>query len=176
MLASVIASGWRHRRVETAPLLLVTHANAFFLFAIRFDSRPVSFDDRHVEETVRLLLPNFDSRFIDGVHQPVNSGRCETSTEVTSGRRIRDSFGTQQVQVCFVISPQFDMLETGASREEIEGNVEHMIGLSIRQVDFENRAMLIDRFGKPNLPDQLLHQGDPATTDRLRLLCQFQLR
>jgi len=74
--------------MEITPLLLIIQADAFFLFARCFDHCAVAFDDRHVEEAVRLLLPDFDSRFVDRVHQSVDSRRRKTSTEISGSRRI----------------------------------------------------------------------------------------
>ena len=53
-----------------------------------------------------------------------------------------------------MVAPQFKMFQTGAASEDIESDVEHMIGFGIRHVHFENLAMPVDRFGKPELPDQ----------------------
>jgi len=58
---------------------------------------------------------------------------AESSTEVSGRDEIRNSFGAQCVQISFVLSSQFEMLQTRTAGEQVAGHVEHMIGFTAGQ-------------------------------------------
>ena len=57
-----------------------------------------------------------------------------------------------------------------------DSHVEHMIGLGIRPVHFEDRAVAVDAFRQPNLRHHLLYQSQTTTRHGLCSVSEFQPR
>ena len=165
--------GQRHHQRMVTPLLLVVHADAVFALAARLDQRAVRFDDRPLEELVRLLLPDFEPRLVEGFHQRKHIPRAEASAEVGRRRRIGDPLGSEGIEIRLVAPAQFEVLQTGAARQQVVGHVEDMVGFAVRQVELEDRTDPIDAVGHAQLPHQLLHDPQPAGGNRLRPIGQF---
>ena len=137
-------------------MAFVIHADAFLLLAVSFHHRAVAFDDGQVEEAVGLLLPDFQTRFMQSVHQLLNLSFTEPSTKIAGRCGIRNPLSSQSIKIRFVVSSQLKMFQTGASSEQVESNFEHMIGFRIRHAKLEDRTASIDALRDPQLPNQLL--------------------
>ena len=55
---------------------------------------------------------------------------------------IGNAAGAQGVEIVDIIASQFDVLLAVAAAQSVEGEVENVIGLVIRQTDFENGQAL----------------------------------
>ena len=145
-----------HHKWMVPPLAFLIHADAFLLFAVSFHHRAVAFDDGQVEEAVGLLLPDFQMRFIQSALQFLYVSFTEPSTKIAGRSGIRNPLSSQSIKIRFVISSQLKMFQTGASIEQVESNIEHMIGFRIRHAKLEDRTAAIDALRDPQLPNQLL--------------------
>ncbi len=84
------------------------------------------------------------------------------------------AFGSATMR--FIVSSQFEMFQARVASEEIEGDVEHMIGFGVRHVHIEDRTTAIDGLGEPDLSDHLLHNREPAAVNGVRFITQLKLR
>lgn len=151
-------SGWRHRRIKppsAAPLAFVVHADALLLLAAGFHHRPVGFNDRLIDEGFRLLTPDDKTRFMESFLQRENIELRKPSAEVSRSRGIRNALSPQRIEIRFVVASQFQMLQTRTARQQIERNVEHMIGFTVRQVKPEDRTLPVDASRDIQLPHKL---------------------
>ena len=170
-LSGRLFKAWQ--RVRITPLAFVVHSDAFLLLAVCFNHRAVAFDDRQVEEAAALLTPDPQSRLMKSVHQFLNVTFTEPSTKVTRGCGIGNPLSSQGIRIGFVVSSQFEMFQAGASGEQVEGNVEHMIGFGIRHVKLKDGTAAIDAVRDAQLPNQSLRDANPPACYGLSLLRHF---
>ena len=95
-----------------APLAFVIHTNAFLLLAAGFHHRPVGFNDRLIEERVRLLPPDLQSRLMEGFLQREDIELRKTSTEISRRRGVWNALSPERIEIRVVIAAQFQMLQT----------------------------------------------------------------
>ena len=127
-----------------AILAVVGEIHSLFALGVAGHDAAIGLDDRLLEEFRWLLRPNPLPRFIEGVHQVENIGLTEAAAEVSGGGRVRDSRGSQRIEVNLVIAPQFEVLNALAARDDIEGNVQDMVGFVIRQMPLEQVKVAVD--------------------------------
>ena len=60
----------------------------------------------------------------------------------------------QGVEEDFVLAAQFHVLQAGAVAQSVVSEVEHMIGLVVRQVDFQQLQPPVDGVDQADLPGQ----------------------
>ena len=101
--------------------------------------------------------------------------RREPPAEVAGGGRVGNPLRPERIQIRFVVASQFQMLQTPATRQEVVGDVQHMIGLAVGQPQLEEGAGAIDRLGQIKLLDQFLHHPQPAGRRGQYAICQFIL-
>ena len=157
-----------------APLAFVVHADARFLLTSGFHQRAIGFDDGLIEEGVGLLPPDFQAGFMERFLQREHIELRKPATEISRRRGVRNPLSPEGIQVSLVIPPQFQMLQTCSSGEQIEGDVEHVIGLAVRQMKPQDRTLPIDTPGDIQLPHELLNGPDPSGGESLYPIRQFQ--
>jgi hypothetical protein len=79
----------------------------------------------------------------------------------------------KRIEVGFVVTPELQMIQAGATGQQVEGDVEHVIGFVIRRVELEDRSELIDVSPQVELLDQLHDHSQPATLHGMLLFRQF---
>ena len=126
-----------------APDAVVGHVDPLFARGIRGHDRAISVDERFVEECGRLLFPDTEPGLIDSVHQiqtsPPWNRRQKSPAVVGSGIA-----GPPGIEVDLVVTSQFEMLELVSSGQDVEGDVQHVIGLMVRQVTLEEMEPAVD--------------------------------
>jgi len=152
------------------PLTFVIDIDSLFALARRLDHRAIRVDDRFLEESVRLLTPDFKPRMVKRFHQQVDRDSAEPPAEIACGRRIWNALSAYRIQIGFVVSQQLQMLQTGSSGKQVIGDVQHMIGLGIGQIDLEQVQRLIDHLVQCELANHLMDQADPACGDGFRAI------
>ena len=158
-----------------APLTFVIHTDACLLLTTGFDHRPVGFDDGLIEEVVRLLLPDFQTRLVKRFLQREHIKLREPPTEIARRRGIGNALSTEGVKIRLVIPPQFQVFQTRATGQQIERDIEYVIGFTVRQMKPEDRTLLVDAPSEIQLSHELLHHSDPSGGNGLRAIRQFQL-
>ena len=68
----------------------------------------------------------------------------------------------------------FDVLQTPAVGQRGVGDVQHVIGFVIGEMNLEQFDVAIDRLDQPAFTRQRMHQPDAAVTNRLRALGDFE--
>ena len=64
-------------------------------------------------------------------------GLGEAAAEVAGGGGVGDAFGAQGVEIDLVVAPQFEVLEPLAAGQEVEGDVQDVVGFVVGQVPLE---------------------------------------
>jgi hypothetical protein len=88
----------------------------------------------------------------------------ETATEISRRGGVGNSRGTQSVQIRFVLSPQFQVLQAPPIAQRVIGDVQDVVGLMVRQVELEQVQPLINRRRQTERPRQLMHKRDAAVS------------
>ena len=156
-----------------APLAFVVDVDALFALAVGFHHRAVSIDDRFVEECLGLLAPDLQPRGIEHFQQGEDRPRRKPPAEVAGRGGIGNPPRAERVQVDFVVTPQFQMFQAGAAGQQVVGHVQHVVRFAVRQIEFEDWHVSVDRRIQSQLLDELLHQADAAGADGLRTLGDF---
>ena len=110
-----------------SPTPFVRDIHSLFALSRRRDNNPIDINNRLIEERAILLLPNIDSGFVDRLHQQVDVGLLETTTEVASSGWIRNGIGTHRIEESRVVSKPFKMLKSFAIAKDIDCHSQHMI-------------------------------------------------
>jgi hypothetical protein len=55
----------------------------------------------------------------------------ETATEVPRSGGVGDSFGSQSVEIGFVVAPQLDVFDPLTASDDVEGNIQDVVGFMI---------------------------------------------
>src|SRR5205823_5340488 len=92
--------------------------------------------------------------------QGVDVSDGKASAEVACGGGIGDALGAQRVEEVDVVAAEFDVLQTIAATQGIEGDVEDMVGLGVRAEDFEDVQVLVDGMDQADIPGKLVKQGN----------------
>jgi hypothetical protein len=92
---------------------------------------PIGVQNCFLKELGWLLGPNPQAGLIEGVHQGHDIGLTEATTEVPRSGGIGDSFGSQSVEIDFVVAPQLDVFDPLTTSEGVEGNVQDVVGFMI---------------------------------------------
>ncbi len=81
---------------------------------------------------------------------------------VAGGGRIGNASGPQGVEVRLVAAQQFQMLQTRSAGQQVVGDVQHVVGVVVGQMDLQQAEVLVDRLVEPELPHQQVHGPDAA--------------
>jgi hypothetical protein len=68
----------------------------------------------------------------------------EAAAEIARSGRIRNALSAQGVEVNFILTTQFDVLQAGAVAQGVVSEVEHMIGFVVRHMNQEQVQVAID--------------------------------
>ena len=130
--------GQRDQERMVAPPAVVGDVHALLALGVGLGDGAIGVQDRLIEELLRLLSPDPQPRFIDGDsssrgHRP----RSEAAAEVPGGGRVWDSFGSQGIEVDLVVAPQFEVFDPLAAGEDIEGDVQDVVGFVVGEMPLE---------------------------------------
>ena len=108
-------------------------------------------------------------------HQREDIPVAEATTEITGGGGIRNAFRSECTQIGFILPSEFKMFQTCSASEQIESNVQHMIGFTVWQMHFEDRTYAIDVLGETELLHHLLNHSESTGTNGLDSVAQLIL-
>ena len=60
-------------------------------------------------------------------------GLVEAAAEVAGGGRVGDAVGPERIEVDLIVAAQFEMFDATAAGEEIEGDVQDVVGFVVGQ-------------------------------------------
>jgi hypothetical protein len=148
-----------------AVLAVIGEVHVALTLGIAGHDAAIGLEDRLGEEFGWLLSPDPQPRLIDRVHQGQDIGLGEAPAEVAGGGRVRDAFGSQRVEVDLVVAPQFEVLDAQAPGEDIEGDVQDVVGFVIGQMPLEQVQLVVDLLDEPDLLSQEEEGPDAAGTE-----------
>ena len=126
------------------PAAVVGDVHPLLALGIGGDDRAVNVDHGLVEELGGLLGPDALAGPVDGVYEVQDVTAAEPATEVACGGGVGDSRRTQGVEISLVVAEPLEMLGPGTAGEEIEGDVQDVIGLVVGLMAFEQVQVAID--------------------------------
>ena len=97
---------------------------------------------------------------VEGLHQGQDVGHAEPAAEVALGGGVGDALGAHRVEVDLVVAPQLDVLDLLAAGQEVEGDVQDVVALVVRQVPLEDVDVGIDGADQPGPTRQQEHGAD----------------
>ena len=142
------------------PPAVVADVHPVLALGIGLHDGAIGVQDRLIAKRIRLLSTDPQPRFIDGVDQreDIGLGR-EAAAEVPGGRRVGDPFGPQSIEIDLIVASQFEVFDSLAAGDEIQCDVEHMVGFVVGQMPLEQMQSAVDFLGEL---DFLSHQKDGA--------------
>ena len=146
-------------------LAVVGEVHPLLALPIAGHDAAIGLEDRLGEELGGLLGPDPQPRLVDRVHQGEDIGLGEAAAEVPGGGRVRDPFGPQGVEVDLVVAPQLEVLDAPAAGEEIQGDVEDVVGFVVGQVPLEEVEVAVDVLDELDLLGQEEEGADAAGTE-----------
>ena len=110
---------------------------------------------------------------IDGVHQGHDIGLTEATTEVPGSGGVGDAFGSQSVEIDFVVAPQFEVFDPLTAGEDVEGDVQDVVGFVIGKMHLEQMKIGVDVADQADPVRQEQHGADAAGAEALDAIGQF---
>ena len=158
------------------PATVVRDVDAILALAGGLDDVAVHVDGGLFEELVRLSRPHGLPRFVDCSLKRFDLlGVFESTTEISRGGWIGDPLRTQRVEIGFVVAFQLKIFQTPPVTQRVVGDVEHVIGFVIGEMEMQQFDVSIDRLDQPALPSERMHQPDAAVTDCVCTIGEFEL-
>ena len=90
------------------------------------------------------LAQTFRRVVVDDVDEGVDVRGREAAAEVAGRGGIGNAASAEGVEEVLVVAAQFDVLQTGAAAQGVVGDVEHVVGFVIGQVELEQMQALVD--------------------------------
>jgi hypothetical protein len=106
-----------------------------------------------------LVRPDPQPRLVDRVHQGEDVGLEEAAAEVAGGGRVGDAVGPQDAEVDLVVAAELEVLDAQAAGEEIEGDVQDVVGFVVGQMPLEEVELAVDLL-EVELAVDLLDEAD----------------
>jgi hypothetical protein len=143
----------------------VVDVDALLALGIGRDHGAVGVEESFLEKVVGLLGPDAEAGTIDDIHQSLDVGWYETPAEITLGGGIGYSLGAQGIEIDFVVATQFEMFEAPTTGDDVESDVQDMVGFVVGQMSFEKVEIPIDIVDQANLLSQQENGADTAGTE-----------
>ncbi len=107
-----------------------------------------------------------DAHVIYGVHESPHGILVEAANEVSGSGGVGDGSRAQRVQKRYVVAPDLDVIENGAAAEQVERDVENVIGILIRTRHLQDPEALVERAHEPDAIGEPHDSADAAAGDR----------
>ena len=157
--------GQRDHQRMVAILPVIGEIHPLFALGITGHEATIGLEDRLGEELGWLLGPDPQPRLVDRGHQGQDVVLGETAAEVAGGGRVRDALGSQRVEVDLVVAPQFEVLDAQAPGEDVEGDVQDMVGFVVGEMPLEQVKLAVDLLDELDLLSQKKEGSDAAGTE-----------
>ena len=100
-------------------------------------------------------------------------GLGEAAAEVAGGGGVGDALGAQGVEIDLVVASQFEVLDPLAAGEDVEGDVQDVVGFVVGQMPLEEVEVVIDVADQSGPARQQEHGADAAGGEALDAIGQF---
>ena len=156
------------------PLALVGHIHPLLALAAGGGDRAVGVQRRDLEELRRLLLPDRQTNLVDRFHQRQNLPVVlEPPAKISGGGRVGNPPGAQGVHIDFVVAAKFQVFQACAAGQHVVGDVQHVVGLVIRQMHLEQFQVAIEGLDQADEKDHLMNGADPRAVQPARAVGHF---
>ena len=105
---------------------------------------------------------NLSPRGVEDLLQAEDVARVETTAEVARRGGVGDAPGSQGIQVGLVATQQLQVLQTRPPGQQVVGDVEHVVGLVVGQMELQQAEALVDGLVEPELAYQEVDRSDAA--------------
>src|SRR6202044_991078 len=92
-------------------------------------------------------------------------GLVEAAAEVAGGGRVGDAIGPERIEVDLVVAAQLEMFHATAAGEEIQGDVQDMVGFVVGQMALEQVEIAVDILDELDPLSQQEEGPDAAGTE-----------
>ena len=120
-----------------------------------------------------LLPPDLQPRGVEDRLQAEEGGRIEAAAEVARRGGVGNAAGAQGVEVRLVAPQQFEVFQAGPSGQQVVGDVQHVVGIVIGQMDLQQAEAAIDGLVEAELLGQQMDGPDAAVGGRSRAFGDF---
>ena len=100
-------------------------------------------------------------------------GRVEAAAEVARRGRVGNAAGPQGVEVRLVAAQQFQVLQARSAGQQVVGDVQHVVGLVVGQMDLQQAEVAVDRLVEAQLSHQQVDGPDAAVGGGPRAIGDF---
>src|SRR5262249_43194567 len=97
----------------------------------------------------------------------------EATTEIPRGGRVRDAHGAERIEIDRVVAEPLEVFDPAATGEDVEGDVQDMVGFVIGEMAFEEMEIVVDGGDQAGPPCQQQQGADAARSQALDTLTQF---
>ena len=113
------------------------------------------------KNALRLPPPDLQADGVEELLQAEDVGRVEAATEIARRGGIGNAAGPQGVEVGLVAAEQFQVFQARSPGQQIVGDVQHVVGIVVGQMDFQQTEVTVDRPIETELPHQQVDRADP---------------
>ena len=158
------------------PGAFVADVHAFFALAVGAHQGAVGVEASLLAEILGLLLPEFHPSVIEDVLQTIDLFGAETSAIIAGGSGIGSALGAESVEKRGVVAAQLHVLETSAVTQGVDGEVEDMIGIVIREVYLQDVQTSIDGVNQADVLGEFVESGDAAEGRAIDAVVEFEVK
>ena len=101
------------------------------------------------------------------------SGSVEAAAEVPFGGGVGEPLGVQGVEVNLVVASEFEVFDAFAAGEDVEGDVQDMVGFVIGEMPLEDMEVVVDVADQADPARQQVHGADAARGEALDAIGEF---
>src|SRR5207244_7094894 len=133
-------------------------------------NRSIHVNKRFLQKSLLLYVPYFEPRSIEAFLQRRNVRLSKAPREISGRRRIGYPFRSQSIQEHFILPAQFNIFQPLPSGYDIVGDVQHMVALVVRQVDFEQLQVPVQVLDQAQTLHHQMYRSYPTAIHPLRSL------
>jgi hypothetical protein len=146
--------------------------HALLALARRGNERAVRVDARRAPRDA-AATPHAGAHLVDRVHQAPHR-RLVEAPEIVAGRGgVRNRSCPERVEERGIVTSELDVFQHLAAAEQIERDVEDVIGISIRPRGLQNAGVVVDRRRQAYTADEPQDCANPVARNRARPLSQL---
>ena len=155
--------GQRDQERVVSPHALERQVHPLLALPERGHDRPIGVDPCGLlRQVTSAPLPDRQARLVDDAHEPSHGLAIKPTTEVRSGRRIRDRLGAEHVQERRVVAADLDVVEHVPAAQHVVRDVEDVVRVAVRARPLEDPELLVDRLRQPDAANKIVHRRQAA--------------
>ncbi len=155
------------------PQSVVGDVHTLLALSVGCHDGAIGVEDGFREECGGLLGPDPQSRAVEGVNQVHDVALGEAAAEVPGRGGVGDALGAQGVEIDLVVAPQFEVLDVCAAGEDVEGDIQDVVGFVVGLVSLEDMELGVDVADEAGALCQQEHGADAAGGESLNAVGQF---